>query len=103
MKFNDLRVAHKLWSVILGLLLLMLTAAFSTQMYGRKLTERTEALVQQYGNATATATSWRGLAELAVTMSMASFVSTDAKLKEVFKKAQVSMFQMTKLVGAHLK
>ena len=30
MKFNDLRVAHKMWSVILGLLALMLVAAIWT-------------------------------------------------------------------------
>ena len=32
-----------------------------------------------------------------------TMINADAKLKEVFKKAQVSMFEMTKLVGAHLK
>lgn len=30
-------------------------------------------------------------------------INADAKLKEVFGKAQVSMFEMTKLVGSHLK
>ena len=30
-------------------------------------------------------------------------INADAKLKEIFKKAQVSMFEMTKLVSAHLK
>lgn len=29
-------------------------------------------------------------------------INADAKLKEVFKKAQVDMFEMTKLVNAHL-
>ena len=32
-----------------------------------------------------------------------TMINADAKLKEVFKKAQVSMFEMTKLVGQHLK
>jgi len=32
-----------------------------------------------------------------------TMINADAKLKEVFKKAQVSMFEMTKLVSAHLK
>ncbi len=32
-----------------------------------------------------------------------TMINADAKLKEVFKKAQVSMFEMTKLVGGHLK
>ena len=29
--------------------------------------------------------------------------NADAKLREIFKKAQVSMFEMTKLIGSHLK
>ena len=29
-------------------------------------------------------------------------INADAKLKEIFKKSQVSMFEMTKLVSAHL-
>jgi upstream activation factor subunit UAF30 len=32
-----------------------------------------------------------------------TMINADAKLKEIFKKAQVSMFEMTKLVNAHLK
>mgnify|MGYP006214554717 CR=1 FL=1 len=55
MKFNDLRVAHKMWSVILGLLLLMLAAAVSTQLYSRSVTDKTEALVERYESAITTA------------------------------------------------
>jgi len=29
-------------------------------------------------------------------------INADAKLKEIFKKAQVTMFEMTKLISAHL-
>ena len=29
-------------------------------------------------------------------------INADAKLKEIFKKAQVSMFEMTKLISSHL-
>ena len=32
-----------------------------------------------------------------------TMINADAKLKEIFKKAQVSMFEMTKLISAHLK
>jgi chromatin remodeling complex protein RSC6 len=32
-----------------------------------------------------------------------TMINADAKLKEIFKKAQVSMFEMTKLVSGHLK
>jgi chromatin remodeling complex protein RSC6 len=30
-------------------------------------------------------------------------INADAKLKEIFKQAQVSMFEMTKLINEHLK
>ena len=31
-----------------------------------------------------------------------TMINADAKLKEIFKKAQVSMFEMTKLINSHL-
>ena len=30
-------------------------------------------------------------------------INADAKLKEIFKKAQATMFEMTKMINAHLK
>ena len=32
-----------------------------------------------------------------------TMINADAKLREIFKKAQVSMFEMTKLINGHLK
>jgi len=32
-----------------------------------------------------------------------TMINADAKLKEIFNKAQVSMFEMTKLINSHLK
>ncbi len=32
-----------------------------------------------------------------------TMINADAKLKEIFKKEQVSMFEMTKLISGHLK
>ena len=32
-----------------------------------------------------------------------TMINADAKLKEIFKAAQVSMFEMTKLINSHLK
>ena len=32
-----------------------------------------------------------------------TMINADAKLKAVFKKAQVTMFEMTKLINGHLK
>ena len=84
MKFNDLRVAHKMWSVILGLLALMLVAAVWTQWYGRQVNAAADEAVKKYESAITTAVTWRGLAEVAVTMSMAGFVTTDPALKADF-------------------
>ncbi|BEU95663.1 HAMP domain-containing protein [Acidovorax sp. DW039] len=86
MRFKDLRVAHQMWGVILGLLVLMLAAAIGTQLYSRHMTDQTEAVVQKRENAITTAVQWRGQAELALTMSMARFVTTDIALREDFDK-----------------
>jgi upstream activation factor subunit UAF30 len=32
-----------------------------------------------------------------------TMINADARLKEIFKQAQVSMFEMTKLINSHLK
>ena len=32
-----------------------------------------------------------------------TMINADAKLKEIFKKAQASMFEMTKMINDHLK
>jgi len=52
MKFNDLRVSHKLWSVILGLLLLMFAVALWTQVRTRQTTDEAERLVPKKLSAT---------------------------------------------------
>jgi len=84
MKFNNLRVSYKLWSVILGLLLLMFTVATWTQVRTRQTTDEAERLVQKYEDSITNAVTWRGLAELAVSMSMASLITTDEELQKDF-------------------
>ena len=84
MKFNDLRVAHKLWLVMLGLLVLVLIVAFWTQRRSVHAAELAEAQVQKFDASIATAIRWRGLAELAVTLSQANAVTSDEALKKEF-------------------
>ncbi|MBY0410418.1 MAG: HAMP domain-containing protein [Burkholderiaceae bacterium] len=91
MKFNDLRVSHKMWSVILGLLALMLVAGVWTQWYGRQVNAATEEAVKKYESAITTAVAWRGLAETAVTMSMARFVTTDELLRADFDARVIAL------------
>ena len=84
MKMDNMRVATKLWLVILGLLLLMFAVTLGTQMRSSQATDEAERLVQQYDAAITTAVRWRGLAEMAVTMSMANVVTTDDALRKDF-------------------
>lgn len=84
MKFDDLRVSHKLWGVILGLLLLMFAVALWTQLRTRQVTDEAERQVQHYEDSITQAVTWRGLAELAVSMSMASLVTIDETLQQDF-------------------
>ena len=91
MKFDNLRVAHKLWLVILGLLILMVAVTVWTQVRSRQATDEAELRVQKYERAITMATRWHGLAQLAVTLSTASIVTTDEALKSVFDDRAVGL------------
>jgi len=84
MNFNNLRVAHKLWLVILGLLLLLTAVAVWGQYSSRRASDQTAELIGQYEAAITAAVRWRGLAEVAVTMSSSAAGTTDLALKEDF-------------------
>ncbi len=84
MKFDNLRVAYKLWLVILGLLSLTLAVAIWGQIRARQAADETERKVAHYEDAITTAVRWRGLAEVAVTMSTSSATTTDLAMKADF-------------------
>ena len=84
MHFNNISVGRRLWAAILGLLALMLVAAVWAQWYGRQVSAATSAEVAKCEDAITTAVTWRGLAETAMVMSMAGFVTTDEALKADF-------------------
>ncbi len=84
MKLDNMRVATKLWLVILGLLTVMFSVTMWTQWRSSQATDEAERQVQKFDAAITTAVRWRGLAEVAVTMSMASVVTTDGDLKKDF-------------------
>ena len=84
MKFDNLRVAYKLWLGILGLLLLMVAVTVWTQVRSRQATAEAELQAQKHEKAITMATRWRGLAQLAATLSAASIVTTDEVLKKAF-------------------
>jgi methyl-accepting chemotaxis protein len=85
MKFNDMRVAHKLWATILGLLLAMLLVTVWTQMRTRQVNETLDRQVAQYEDGITTATGWRGMVEMAVSMNIYSVLTTDEAQSKVFE------------------
>ena len=85
MFLNRLRVAHKLWSSMLLLLLAVvalggLTLYNAGQAYRQSLAAMTaaNALIEQ-------SMLWKGLTEAAVIRSMASAISADPAVGELFK------------------
>ena len=91
MKFDNLRVAHKLWLVILGLLMLMLVVAIWGQVRTRSVTDQTAQLVAHYEGSITTAVRWRGLAELATSMTLSRAKVTDPALKADFEAASLEL------------
>ena len=85
MKFNDMRVSHKLWGTILGLLLAMLLVTVWTQLRTRQVNETTESQVALYEDAITTATGWRGMVEMAVSMNIYSVLTNDEAQAKVFQ------------------
>ncbi|APW42474.1 methyl-accepting chemotaxis protein [Rhodoferax saidenbachensis] len=80
MKFDNLRVAHKLWLVILGLWLLMMAVTVWTQVRLLQVTEEAEEQTQKYEKISDLTARWHGLAQLAGAMATASTSSTDEAL-----------------------
>ncbi|WP_295961174.1 methyl-accepting chemotaxis protein [Rhodoferax sp.] len=85
MKFNDMRVAHKLWATILGLLLAMLLVTVWTQMRTRQVNDTLDSQVAQYEDAITVVTGWRGMVEMAVSMNIYSVLTTDEAQSKVFE------------------
>ena len=85
MNLNNLRVAHKLWLVILGLLLLLTAVAIWGQYSSRRASNEAAESISQYEAAITTAVRWRGLAEVAVTMSSSAAGTSDLALKKDFE------------------
>ena len=84
MNFNNLRVAYKLWLVVLGLMVLILAVAIWGQVQARAMADTTLQKVTFYESAITTAIRWRGLAEVAVTMSSSAATTSDMALKADF-------------------
>lgn len=84
MKLNDMRVSHKLWGTILGLLLAMLLAAVWTQIRLRQVAADSNQRVAQYQASITSVTQWRSLVEMALGMGADSITTTDEALRQDF-------------------
>jgi len=82
MNLNNIRVAHKLWGIILGLLLLVLATALFVQHRTTAAMVRAFEDITHYQNAIADGTRWLGLTEVVLERTVASINVPSA---EVYK------------------
>ena len=90
MSFNNLRVSHKLWGTIIGLLILMLAVAVFTQLRMDAVTARANQQVLAHEQAITDAVQWRGLVETNIDRTLAGVLSADAQVSKFFMDRQES-------------
>ncbi|APW38826.1 methyl-accepting chemotaxis protein [Rhodoferax koreense] len=86
MKFNDMRVAYKLWVAILGLLLAMLTVTVWVWARTQQVAEHTQQQVAQFEDSITTAVTWRGMADMAVSLNVLTVTTTDEAMAREMEK-----------------
>ncbi|EYC52236.1 chemotaxis protein [Hylemonella gracilis str. Niagara R] len=91
MNINNLRVAQKLWLVIMGLLTLILVVGVWGQIAVRSATDRAAQVVAHYESSITTAVRWQGLAELATAMTLSRAKVTDAALRADFEARSIEL------------
>ena len=84
MKFNDLRVSHRLWASLLGLLLAMLVVAVWTQNRTSRITEEAMTSILVYEDKISTTVRWRGATENTTNLIMGSAITTDPALVKLY-------------------
>ncbi len=84
MKFNNLKVAHKLWVSIIGLMVAVLLVAMALQVRLLNTIDVAERLVDASEQHITASVQWRGLAGTATTLAMSSLVTTDEGIRKDF-------------------
>ena len=84
MQFNNLRVSHRLWASILGLLLAMLIVVAWTQTRASRATEEAMASIAAYDDKITTTVQWRGAIENTTNLILGGAITTDAALAKSF-------------------
>jgi methyl-accepting chemotaxis protein len=86
MKFPTFRVSHKLWSLVIGELVLLVVLTIGTQVWIRKVTEEAEKTVLGYEQSVNLATRWHGVARMTSAMATFSVSTTDEALANTLDK-----------------
>ncbi len=103
MKFNDMRVAHKLWGTILGLLLVLLATAVFTLYRADKAMEKALVDIQFFENNIVNAVRWQGLTETNTERTLAAIASSDAVIDKFFTERQKAGTALISEVQATLR
>src|SRR6218665_2722922 len=85
MTLNALPIARRLWGAILFLLVAMLAIAGGTIWRANAISAASTAEIDQRQDVLAKALQWQGLTDTAVTRGMASSISADNAVGELFK------------------
>ena len=98
MKFNNLRVSHRLWASLLGLLLAMLVVALWTQNRTGRITEEAMTSISAYEDKITTAVRWRGAVESTTNMIVGGAITTDPVLTALYdSKIQIMVAQISEI------
>jgi len=103
MKFGDLRVAHKLWGSVMGLLVIMLAATFFAQSRANAVADKALQDVERYQAAITTTTRWLGLTEVVMERSLAALSVYDPEAEKTLLQRSLAdsarVTQLQKKVG----
>jgi methyl-accepting chemotaxis protein len=98
MKFNDLRVSHRLWVSILGLLLAMLVVAGWTESRTSRITEEAIKSISADDDKITTTVRWRDATENTTNMIIGSAITSDAALATLYdSKVQTMVAQISEI------
>ena len=104
MNLNNLRMAHKLWAVQLGLMLAMLALGLGLLIYTARLSAAVAEEVQFNENRISLALRWQGMSALSMERAVVAAVSYDALLSgqmlELVKTGMQDIIEMQKRVSA---
>ncbi|MES2877193.1 MAG: methyl-accepting chemotaxis protein [Pseudomonadota bacterium] len=104
MKFNDLRVSHRLWTSLLGLLIAMLAVAVWTQSQTSRIMEDAMASIASYEDKITTTVRWRGAIESTTIMIVGGAVTTDQALATLYDaKIQTLVAQISEIQAKVIK